>query len=177
MSVLLWAAEPVLILLFATALLRQHIPVAMAAALAAGVLGVVLVVYQPGPTGDAVGIALTLTAVAAVGFGSIPRVSGDEYDGIYRRVINIPNGTSGGIYELSVCPIYDKAGNYGSFAYYNGVAVGTPSEPTNVTATAGTGRQVTLSWDPPTDNGGNVVTGYTVMDTVTGSVRSVTDTT
>ena len=65
MSVLLWAAEPVLILLFAAALLREHIPVAMAAALGAGVLGVVLVVYQPGPTGDAVGIALTLTAVAA----------------------------------------------------------------------------------------------------------------
>jgi drug/metabolite transporter (DMT)-like permease len=65
LSVLLWAAEPVLILLFAAALLREHIPGAMAAALGAGVLGVVLVVYQPGPTGDAVGIALTLTAVAA----------------------------------------------------------------------------------------------------------------
>lgn len=65
MSVLLWAAEPILILLFAFALLREHIPTAMAAALAAAVLGVLLVVYQPGPTGDPVGIVLTLAAVSA----------------------------------------------------------------------------------------------------------------
>ena len=65
MSVLLWAAEPILILLFAFALLREHIPTAMAAALAAAVLGVILVVYQPGPTGDAVGIVMTLAAVSA----------------------------------------------------------------------------------------------------------------
>ena len=50
-SVLLWAAGPVLILLLAAALLREHIPVAKPAALAPGVLGVVLAVYQPGPTG------------------------------------------------------------------------------------------------------------------------------
>ena len=65
MSVLLWAAEPILILLFAFALLREHIPTAMAAALAAAVLGVILVVYQPGPTGDTVGIVVTLAAVSA----------------------------------------------------------------------------------------------------------------
>jgi len=65
MSVLLWAAEPVLILLLAAALLRERVPLALAAVIAVAVLGVVLVVYQPGATGDAVGVALTLAAVGA----------------------------------------------------------------------------------------------------------------
>jgi drug/metabolite transporter (DMT)-like permease len=64
-SVLLWAAEPVLILLLAAAVLREHVPLALAAAVAVAVLGVVLVVYQPGATGDAVGVALTVAAVGA----------------------------------------------------------------------------------------------------------------
>jgi drug/metabolite transporter (DMT)-like permease len=65
MSVLLWAAEPVLILLLAAALLHEHIPAALAAALAAAVGGVLLVVYQPRATGNAIGVTLTLAAVAA----------------------------------------------------------------------------------------------------------------
>jgi probable blue pigment (indigoidine) exporter len=65
MSVLLWAAEPVLILVLAAAVLREHVPLALAAATAVAVLGVALVVYQPGATGDAVGVALTLAAVGA----------------------------------------------------------------------------------------------------------------
>jgi len=52
MSVLLWAAEPVLILVLAAAVLREHVPLALAAAIAVAVLGVVLVVYQPGAAGD-----------------------------------------------------------------------------------------------------------------------------
>ena len=65
MSVLLWAAEPVLILLLAAALLREHIPAALAAALGTAVVGVLLVVYQPGTAGDATGVALTVSAVGA----------------------------------------------------------------------------------------------------------------
>jgi probable blue pigment (indigoidine) exporter len=65
MSVLLWAAEPVLILMLAAAVLRELVPLSLAAGIAVAVLGVVLVVYQPGATGDAVGIALTLAAVGA----------------------------------------------------------------------------------------------------------------
>lgn len=65
MSVLLWAAEPVLILLLAAAMLREHIPAALAAALGAAVVGVLLVVYQPGTAGDASGVALTVSAVGA----------------------------------------------------------------------------------------------------------------
>ena len=65
MSVLLWAAEPVLILLLAAALLREHIPAALAAALGTAVVGVLLVVYQPGSAGDLAGVALTLSAVGA----------------------------------------------------------------------------------------------------------------
>jgi drug/metabolite transporter (DMT)-like permease len=71
MSVLLWAAEPVLILLLAAALLREHIPAALAAGLGVSVVGVVLVVYQPGAAGAARGIALTLAAVTACALYSV----------------------------------------------------------------------------------------------------------
>ncbi len=64
MSVLLWAAEPVLIVLFAVLLLREHVPGALLATLGVAVLGVVLVVYRPGASGSATGVALTVAAVA-----------------------------------------------------------------------------------------------------------------
>jgi probable blue pigment (indigoidine) exporter len=65
MSVLLWATEPVLIVLLAVLVLREHVPASLAAPLAVAVLGVVLVVYRPGASGSAVGVALTLAAVSA----------------------------------------------------------------------------------------------------------------
>lgn len=48
MSVLLWAAEPVLILLLAAAVLREHLTAPLAAALSLALMGVLLVVYRPG---------------------------------------------------------------------------------------------------------------------------------
>lgn len=65
MSVLLWAVEPVLILLLAAALLRERAPLVVYAAVAVAVLGVLLVVYAPGAAGDGIGVALTLGAVCA----------------------------------------------------------------------------------------------------------------
>ncbi len=64
LSVLLWATEPILILLLAALVLREHIPAVLAVAVAVAVLGVLLVVYQPGVTGDAVGITLTTVSVS-----------------------------------------------------------------------------------------------------------------
>lgn len=63
MSVLLWALEPVLILLLATLVLRERIPPVLAVTLAVAIAGVLLVMYQPGATGDVVGITLTLISV------------------------------------------------------------------------------------------------------------------
>jgi drug/metabolite transporter (DMT)-like permease len=63
MYVLLWATEPIVILLLAALVLREHIPATLSVAIAIAVLGVLLVVYQPGATGDAVGITLTLVSV------------------------------------------------------------------------------------------------------------------
>lgn len=63
MYVLLWATEPVVILLLAALVLREHIPTALAASIAVAVLGVLLVVYQPGAAGDGAGITLTLVSV------------------------------------------------------------------------------------------------------------------
>jgi drug/metabolite transporter (DMT)-like permease len=62
LAVLLWAAEPVLILLLAALMLRERLPSALAAPLAVALAGG-LVVYQPGASGDAAGIALTLVGV------------------------------------------------------------------------------------------------------------------
>jgi drug/metabolite transporter (DMT)-like permease len=64
MSVLLWAVEPVLIILFAVALIREQVPRQLVFALTGAIAGVLLVVYQPGATGSASGITLTLVAVA-----------------------------------------------------------------------------------------------------------------
>ena len=65
MSVLIWAAEPVLILLLAAVLLREHIPARLRATLAVAVIGVLLVVYESGAGGTTVGVLLTFAAVAA----------------------------------------------------------------------------------------------------------------
>lgn len=63
MSVLLWALEPVVILLLAALVLCEHISMRLAAGLAVALTGVMLVVYQPGAAGDAVGVALTLVSI------------------------------------------------------------------------------------------------------------------
>ncbi|GAA2142462.1 DMT family transporter [Nocardioides koreensis] len=64
MYVLLWATEPVVILLLAALVLREHIPSALVGAVTVAVLGVLLVVFRPGAAGDAVGITLTLVSVS-----------------------------------------------------------------------------------------------------------------
>jgi probable blue pigment (indigoidine) exporter len=63
MSVLLWALEPVAIMLLAAAVLREHISPGLAATVAVALAGVLVVVYQPGATGDAVGITLTVVSI------------------------------------------------------------------------------------------------------------------
>jgi probable blue pigment (indigoidine) exporter len=63
MSVLLWALEPVAILLLAALVLRERIPPALAVTVAVAMSGALLVVYQPGATGDAVGVTLTVVSI------------------------------------------------------------------------------------------------------------------
>ena len=65
MSVLLWATEPVLIMVLAVLLLHERIAAATGVAVAVALVGVALVIYRPGVSGDALGIALTVGAVAA----------------------------------------------------------------------------------------------------------------
>ncbi|MDQ3104691.1 MAG: DMT family transporter [Actinomycetota bacterium] len=65
MSVLLWALEPVLIVLLAALLLRERVPPALALAMAAALVGVLLIVYQAGAAGDTTGVLLTVAAVGA----------------------------------------------------------------------------------------------------------------
>ena len=71
MSVLLWATEPILILLLARLVLGERIGVLTATAVAIAMVGVVLVVHSPGVSGAATGIALSLAAVTACAFYSV----------------------------------------------------------------------------------------------------------
>ncbi len=71
MSVLLWATEPVLILLLARFVLGERIGVLTATAVGIALVGVVLVVHSPGASGAATGIALSLAAVTACAFYSV----------------------------------------------------------------------------------------------------------
>jgi len=71
MSVLLWATEPILIMLLAVFVLRERVALATGAAVAVAMVGVVLVIYRPGASGDALGVALTVAAVGACAFYSV----------------------------------------------------------------------------------------------------------
>jgi drug/metabolite transporter (DMT)-like permease len=64
-SVLLWALEPLLILLLAVAFLRERITPRLILLSAVAITGIVLVVYEPtGMSGQAVGVALTVAGIA-----------------------------------------------------------------------------------------------------------------
>ncbi len=65
LSVLLWATEPVLIMLLAALLLRERVAAATVVGVATALVGVLLIVYRPGASGDGIGIGLTLGAVSA----------------------------------------------------------------------------------------------------------------
>ena len=64
LSVLLWAMEPLLILLLAGILLREHIGASLVVLSLVAVAGMVLVIYEPDGGGSAIGVALTLAGVA-----------------------------------------------------------------------------------------------------------------
>ncbi len=65
LSVLIWATEPVLIMLLAVLILRERVAAATMVGVAVALAGVALVLYRPGAYGDATGIGLTTAAVSA----------------------------------------------------------------------------------------------------------------
>lgn len=71
LSVLLWATEPVLIMVLAALLLRERIAAVTMVAVAIALIGVLLVLYRPGASGDVIGIGLTVGAVSACGFYTV----------------------------------------------------------------------------------------------------------
>ena len=113
------------------------------------------------------------TGNGSFGFTSLGRASGDAYDGTYRASIQVPSGTPSGDYRLSVYPLEDQAQNSTSFLSVDGVVVGNPAAPDRPAVEVGPGRSVSLTWAEPTDDGGNVITGYEVETGPDGDVRRV----
>ncbi len=64
LAALLWASEPMMILVLATLILREPLGIRLVAAIVAGFGGVVLVVRPGGGGADAAGVGMLLTAVA-----------------------------------------------------------------------------------------------------------------
>jgi drug/metabolite transporter (DMT)-like permease len=64
LSVLLWAAEPILIVVLAAIVLRERVRPAFVGLSLAAVTGMVLVAYEPGTGGALPGIVLTVAGVA-----------------------------------------------------------------------------------------------------------------
>ncbi len=71
MYVLIWATEPVVILVLAALVLRERISLRLAVLVSVAVAGVLLVVYQPGVSGDLAGILLTTTSVGFCGLYTV----------------------------------------------------------------------------------------------------------
>lgn len=64
LAVLLWAMEPLLILLLASWFLRERIALSLMVLSLVAVTGMLLVIYEPGTAGSPLGVGLTLAGVA-----------------------------------------------------------------------------------------------------------------
>jgi len=71
LSVLLWALEPVLILVLAALVLRERPGAGLVLPSGAALLGLILVLYDPSATGSLPGVALTLAGVACCAVYSV----------------------------------------------------------------------------------------------------------
>jgi drug/metabolite transporter (DMT)-like permease len=84
LSVLLWALEPILILVLAAWFLSERVGWIVLALSAVAVSGMLLVAYQPGTAGNALGVALTVAGVLCCAV----------YTVVTRRWIGVSDGTA-----------------------------------------------------------------------------------
>ena len=83
LSVLLWALEPILILLLAAVTLREPVGARLLVGSAVAVVGVVVIAFDPGAAGSLVGVALTVAGVACCAVYTI----------VARRFVGTADGT------------------------------------------------------------------------------------
>jgi probable blue pigment (indigoidine) exporter len=84
LSVLLWALEPILILVLAAAFLAERVGRVVLALSLVAVSGMLLVAYQPGTSGNLLGVSLTVAGVLACAI----------YTVVTRRWIGTSDGTA-----------------------------------------------------------------------------------
>jgi titin len=95
------------------------------------------------------------------------RTSGTAQDGIYTGTVTIPQGAAPGTWSAVLSPLTDTLGNSGSpgppagFPKTLTVAPTAPGAPAIGTATPAN-TSALVRWTAPTDNGGALITGYTI---------------
>jgi hypothetical protein len=113
---------------------------------------------------------------SSTGMIVMTRVTGDQYDGVYRGSYGFPSGAAGGEWRARVWGPDDVAGNSAGFNFVTGLVVGTPAAPSDLAATVGRSRTIQLSWTRP-DDGGNAIEGYLIDQVGSTTEYTVSDTT
>jgi len=113
------------------------------------------------PSSDG-GSAITSYQYSTDGGNTWATITGSNASTTSYAVSGLTNGTS---YTVEICAV--NAAGPGSPASVNSTPVAIPSAPQNLAAVHGD-TQVTLTWDPPSDNGGSAIDFYTLTITDPG---------
>jgi hypothetical protein len=144
------------------------------------------------PGAPAIQSAIAGNRQVTIGWSGVPESTGyNIYSSTISNTYTTPSATvTGTVYSGDITGLTNGTAYYfvvtavgpdGESAFSNEVSATprtVPGAPTNITATAGNGK-AEVSFTPPTDNGGNAISGYTVTSspgniTATGTGTTIT---